>query len=849
MRGLIASIPVILASLAFSQSQTAPAQLPEMSDILSVLNPRELGPSTMGGRVTDIAVFNKEPRIFFVASASGGLWKTQNAGITFEPVFDKESTVSLGAVAVQQNNSNVLWVGTGEYTSRNSVSWGDGVYKSTDGGKTWKNMGLGATMHISRIVIDPRDPDTVYVAALGRLWGSNPERGVYKTTDGGKTWNLMLFADENTGIGDLVMNPKNPDELLAATWERQRRPWTFISGGSRSGIFKSKDAGKTWKQVSKGLPTTRTGRIGLSYFFSDPKIITACVENKDAGGIYRSKDGGESWTQQSKVNPRPFYFSRIAQDPVELKRIYMPGVTLLLSEDDGKTFKAMDSSIHVDHHAMWVNPNDNNHLLIGTDGGVGQSRDRGLKWQQLRGLNMAQFYMVGYDTRRPYWVYGGLQDNGSWGIPTQTRDGSVMAHHAVNVGGGDGFYVQVDPTDWRIVYSESQGGAISRVNQQTGEEKFIRPSVKGDKLRFNWNTPFQLSPHNTQTLYFGANKVFKSTNRGDSWRAISGDLTTNDPFKQKPGVGSVSPENTGAEAHCTITSLAESPITPGLIWAGTDDGQLWVTKDDGNNWTNVVSNIPGLPKYLWCSRITPSKYVEGRAYACFDGHRSNNFNPYVYVTEDFGATWRPLSDGLALNDSLYVIREGLKNRNLLFLGSEMNLYVSLNLGKSWSRVPKSLFPTVAVHDLAIQPKEQDLLIATHGRGMWSFDISLLEQMKAEAFEAPAAIFAPQDVVALGKVDPYEWGGDEGFRSPNTQPGTRIVFWTKSADKAAKILISDVSGNRSRSYEIDAKAGFNFIRWDGKVASRLVPGEYRITLTVGGKEYTTVGKVAEATDLP
>lgn len=821
---------------------------PPVDSLLKGLAPREIGPTVTGGRIVDIAVYEKVPRIFYVASASGGLWKTENGGITFTPGFDREASVSLGAVAVQQNDPNVVWVGSGEYTSRNSVAWGDGVYKSVDGGKTWKNLGLGATMHISRIVIDPLNPNTVFVAATGHLWGPNKERGIYKTTDGGKSWNLILFADEQTGAGDLAMNPANHNELIAAMWTRDRKPWTFVSGGPKSGLFKTTDGGKTWRPLATGLPATRVGRIGLSYFRKDPKIILACVENADKGGIYRSMDGGDTWKQLSKTNPRPFYFSRILQDPSDIKRIYMPGVTLLYSTDEGKEFKAMKSSIHVDHHAIWVDPKDSNHILIGTDGGVGQSRDRGLNWEHLNNMSVGQYYAVCTDMRRPYWVYGGLQDNGSWGAPTQTRQGGTAAFHTVNVGGGDGFYVQVDPTDWHTVYSESQGGFIDRVDQVTGEDKGIKPSVRGEKLRFNWSTPFIISPHNPRTLYIGGNRLFKTVNRGEAWKPISPDLTTNNRFKQRPGLGSVIPENTGAEAHCTITTISESPVRQGVLWAGTDDGQLWLTQDDGATWTNTVANIPGLPKNTWCSRILASRVVEARAYATFDGHRTSDFKPYVYVTEDFGKTWTSLANGLPDGDNLYVIKEGLKNGNLLVLGSELSLRFSLDRGKNWVRIDRSQFPTVAVHDLVIQPKEQDLVIGTHGRGIWTMDISALEGIDKDTFNADAAVFQPQDVLDMGRVDTYEWGGDRTYLSKNTQPGTHLFFWTKAADPKALLVVSDITGQRSDEYNVDAKPGLNSYVWNGKIKGKLALGEYRVTLKTGGKEYVTSVKVAPAPDV-
>ena len=719
--------------------------------LLKNLTPRQLGPTNMGGRITGIAVYEKDSRIFYVASASGGLFKTTNGGTTFTPVFEREGSISIGAIAVSQSDPNVVWVGTGEATSRNSVAWGDGVYKSTDGGVTWTNMGLKESMHIGRIVVDPKNPDVVYVGALGRLWGPNPERGVYKSIDGGKTWNRTLFVDDKTGVIDLEMNPENPRELFAAMWQRLRKPYDFVSGGPGSGLYKSTDAGKSWHRISKGLPSTNFGRIGLSYFSKNPKVIVGTFEYKPdrkaeeaekppakrpsdggevknyAGGTYRSTDGGESWQRVNFLNPRPFYFSTPKQDPVDENRIYILGDNLWYSDDAGKTFKTFNMRVHPDHHAFWIDPKDNNHILDGNDGGAFVTRDRGLAWEQYNQLAIGQFYAIAVDNRRPYWIYGGLQDNSCWGIPTQTKRGGIVFFDSVGLGGGDGFHCQVDPTEWNIVYSESQGGSASRTDMLTGQSRGIRPRLQGERLRFNWSTPFIISPHNPRTLYFGANILFKSTDRGDHWIPVSKDLTTNDPTKQHAGDLSVTPENTGAESHCTIITISESSTKEGLIWTGSDDGQVNVTKNGGTTWTNVTANIPDLPKNTWCSRVLASKWFEGRAYATFDGHRDNNFKPYLYVTEDYGKTWKPLTTGLADEDCLYVITEGEKNKDLLYLGSEKSLRISLDRGQTWTRF-RTKFPTVAVHDLIVHPKELDLVIATHGRSIWTLDVSGLEQL-------------------------------------------------------------------------------------------------------------------------
>lgn len=854
----------LLASLVVSplaQFEGASRQTGAYANILSSLRARSIGPTNMGGRIMDIAVYGLKPQIFYVATASGGLWKTENAGTTVRPVFQNESTISLGAVAVSQKNPNVVWVGSGEGSSRNSVAWGDGVYKSTDGGATWKNMGLKETMHITRVIIDPRDDNTIYVGALGRLWGPNPERGVYKSTDGGTTWTQTLKVDASTGVAELVQNPKKPNELLAAMWTRERKAYDFTSGGPNSGLYKSIDSGKTWKKITKGLPDTAVGRIGLSYHLADPTHVVATVEVKprdaserqggtsmNGGATYISKDSGDSWTRSSNLNPRPFYFSQPHWDPTDKNRIYVLGVSLHYSDDMGKTWRANNIAIHADNHTLWVDPKDSDTLYIGNDGGVYVSRDRGLKWQHINNIVASQFYAVHYDMRKPYWVYGGLQDNGSWGYPTQNPRGGVSWFDAFNIGGGDGFHVQVDPNDWTTLYSESQGGAAARQDIKNGGGTSIRPRVvQGDPPnRWNWSTPILISPHNSNTVYLGGNRLFRSVNRGVGMKAISPDLTTNDPQKNRAGVNSVTPEDTGAERHCTIITISESPNRAGLLWVGTDDGLVWVSKDDGTNWENVTANIPDLPKFTWCSRVAASKFVEGRCYATFDGHRSNDFKPYVYVTEDFGKTWSKLHGSLPDFDSTYVIKEGLLNPDLLILGSEMSLRFSLDRGKTWARFVNE-FPTVAIHDVQIHPRDQDLILATHGRGLWTMDVSALEQLTTENMGKDVFVCKPQIAYNMGRFAGAPWDGDQTFLAPNSQPGTSVFYWLKAkVTGEVKVSIQDASGTQISEYTGSGNEGLNSVRWNARVRNRAAdPGDYRVVVTVGGKEYTTSIRVDKA----
>ncbi|MBS1708266.1 MAG: hypothetical protein JSS65_06035 [Armatimonadetes bacterium] len=839
MRVLSAAAFVGVACLAWAQgapATPAPASTVDVAQILKTLTPRELGPTTMGGRISDFGVYEKDPRIFYVASASGGLWKTVNAGLTFAPTFTNEAVAALGAVAVNQNNPDDVWVGTGEQNSRNSTSWGGGVYRSKDGGKTWTYLGLKETKHISHIVIDPKNPDTVYVGALGHLWGENEERGLYKTTDGGKNWTRTLAVDKRTGVIELQMDPKNPNNLMCAMFERFRWPYRFASGGPGSAMYRSTDAGKTWHKVTKGLPTGTLGRIGISYYRKNPRIVAAVVEATEKGGVYRSEDGGESWTFMSNTNPRPFYFSQIRIDPNDDKRIYLGATNFHVSDDMGKTFRAMNITIHVDFHAIWIDPANSNHFLVGEDGGVGITWDKGDTWQHANTMRVAQFYAVAVDNRKPYYVYGGLQDNGTWAGPTQTKRNGVGFFDWYNVGGGDGFHVQADPEDWRWVYSESQGGGMVRYNQESGETRFIQPRVTGLRPRFNWSTPIILSPHNSATLYVGGNYLFRSVDRGNRWEAVSPDLSTNDPEKLKSRAG-VTPEDTGAERHCTITTVSESPLKRGVLWAGTDDGLLHVTEDDGKTWTEVGKNCPGLPKFTWCSRIIASNFVLGRAYATFDGHRNDDYETYVYSTEDFGKTWTRLATNLGPDNSAYVIKEGTVNPSLLVLGTEVGMYVSLDKGANWTKFGKdSGFPTVRVDDVVIHPREKDLVVGTHGRAIWIVPFAAMEALSKENMDKDVFLVPPTTAYLLGMTGSPDWEGNNVWYSQNTQPGTLIYYWLKSdtPDKKAKVTITDAGGGPITTLNGTGNAGLNVVRFTpGRRGGR--SGDFTVTLTAGTKE--------------
>jgi photosystem II stability/assembly factor-like uncharacterized protein len=1105
----------------------------------SALSWRPIGPATMGGRITAISVFDADPTTYWVASASGGLLKTVNNGITFEHQFDRESTVSIGDVCVAPSNREIVWVGTGEGNPRNSVSYGDGVYKSTDGGKTWKNMGLRESFQIGRIIIHPTDPNTVYVGALGRLYGPNAERGVFKTTDGGNTWEKVLFVDDKTGCIDLKMSPGDPNTLLAAMWERKRDEFDSFLGDAQAppgtdnygpsvahsksgGVFRTTDGGKNWKKLDKGLPTVATGRIGIDWYRKDPKTVFAIVdtekvgtgnppapqayagfqgeeqeggnvkiteifENSPAakaglkvddvigkledkpvggyeklietlrdkkigdkvnfdlkrgsedkkitvtlearpttgpaaaggggggqgggrrggggqggqggqgggidptqpwpgfmardsedgirvrvvnegssaekagikaddlvveidgkkvgtftgllemlrekkkigdkikvtvqradkkdtvevtleqfrrtgggqaaatpgkpyaaslggqvenaqsrqgndgfqtGGVYKSTDSGETWTRINSINPRPMYFSQVRVDPTDDKLMYVLGVSFSNSTDSGKTFRVdrqANGGVHSDQHALWIDPKDGRHMLIGTDGGFYVTYDRMKNWEHLTLADFGQFYHVCVDNRKPYRVYGGLQDNGSWGGPSRTlRNSGPINEDWFMVGGGDGFVCRVDPDDPDLIYSESQDGAARRRNLRTGEGGMLRPRPAGaqggggrqggggggqgrqggaNQHRYNWNTPFILSAHNPGIVYIGGEMVFRSLKHGDDMKAISPEIT-----RTKRG---------------SATALAESPRNPDVLWAGTDDGALWVTRDGGREWKRVDDKV-GLAGPRWVSTIEASRFADGRAYVCFDAHRSNDDHPAIYATEDYGATWKPINGNLPVFGSTRCLREDVQNQNLLLCGTEFGVFASINRGGYWTRINNNL-PTVAVHELAIHPTAGEMVAATHGRSLWVVDISALRQMTPETVKAVAHLYAPPTATRWRSepdVGSAMGSGSKKFVGQNPPPGTAIYYSLgKKADKVT-LKVLDYAGQTVRDLTTKADPGLHKVMWDlrrpsgrtiqgvlggqtdpeqamrrGLFTASVPPGQYRVVLTVDGKEYS------------
>jgi photosystem II stability/assembly factor-like uncharacterized protein len=840
--------PVLLAAVLFV---TPPAHAAEPTRLLDGLAARNIGPANMGGRIVDVAVVESDPKTVYVAAASGGLWKTTDSGASWTPVFDGQSTLCLGAVAVAPSDPQVVWVGSGEGNPRNSVSWGDGVYKSVDGGHTWKNMGLKETRHIGRVVIHPRNPEIVYVAALGHIWGPNKERGLFKTDDGGKTWTCVKFLDEDTGFIDLAMDPSDPDTLYAAAYAVRRD--AFSGGGPKSqwgpsaGLYKTADGGKTWERLTEGLPDRPFGRCGVSVYRKDPKVVYAVVQTDktdgpmdnrgqaaktnagdiDKGGVFRSDDKGKTWKKLNDLCPRPFYYGQIRVDPNDDKRIYVLGIAFHVSDDGGKTFASAGvRGVHGDHHALWIDPKDSNHLVLGNDGGLYLSKDKGKARDAIRGLCIAQFYGVAADMSKPFRVYGGLQDNGSWGGPVATdRPEGIILEDWKRIGGGDGFRCQVDPTNPDIVYSELQYGSPQRLDLKAGRPKRIRPAppMGQPAYRFNWNTPMLLSPHNPAVLYYGGNHLFRSPDRGDKWEVISPDLT-----RGQPGPNAYN-------GH-SLTAIAESPKWPGLLYAGADDGRLHVSLDDGRKWADLTDKIPGVPGDRWVTCIECSALDGATAFVTFDRHRNDDVRPYVFKTTDHGATWESIAGDLPPNAPVHVIRQSSRNRDLLFAGTEVGLFASVDGGKKWSRLANGIPPFVTVHDLLIHPRDRELVIGTHGRGIYVMDTAPLEEATPKLLASPVHLFDIKPATAFKLRAPAAEAGAKGYRGSNPPYGATICYHLAAALAVpAEITVIDAAKKRVATLTGSKDGGLNRVIWNLRNGNALVePGEYTVTIKAGDR---------------
>ena len=839
-------------------------------DILKNLTYRNLGPFRAGAWITDIAVpeFPEKAHLytFYIATRNGGVWKTVNNGTTFEPIFDEQEALSVGAVTLAPSQPDIVWVGTGEAANARSSYWGDGVYKSTDAGETFENMGLHDSHHIARIVIHPENPDIVYVAAMGHLYSFNEERGVFKTIDGGRTWNKVLYINEKVGVIDLAMNRDNPDILYAAAYEKYRYPWHFEEGGPESGIYKTTDAGEHWTRIGGGLPEGKIGRIGIDIYRKNPDIIYAVVENANVrppteqeaehdrrwgresqqrifgGEVYWSDDAGATWiktnTVEDNVGGKAAYsFNQIRVDPNNDQNVYVTSVAIASSTDGGKTWfdinwppRRMFSRSFGDVRSFWIDPQNSDRMIMGSDGGVHITYDGGRTCDHYTNLPLGEVYAIGVDMEHPYNVYAGLQDHESWKGPSNSWSGSITLDDWVTVGTGDGMYNQVDPNDSRWLYNTSQFGDHYRLDQKSGTRTSIVPRrPRGeDPYRLNWNTPIHISPHNSEIIYTGTQCLLRSMHRGDNWQEISPDLTENDPVKIA-GRGHIQ--------YCTITTISESPVTPGVIWVGTDDGKVWLTKNYGASWTECTAAIAetGGPANYWVSRVFASNFNEGTAYVTKTGYRRDDFRTFVFKTDDFGATWTSLAGNLE-NKPVNVIVEDRVNPQLLFLGTDRGVYVSMNGGNNWVRL-KNNMPTVPVHDLLVHPREKDLVVGTYGRSLFIADIAPLQELTEEMLAEEVYLFAvapkiPQTGRALGNYNLY---GHRYVTTPNEPNALEIYYYLKNpAEGRVTVTVADPYGTVMRTMNGSNESGINKVLWN---IGRVSPGEYVVTLETGSGQWS------------
>lgn len=838
--------PVIFFLLCLSF--TVGAQELDMS-LFHGMKARNIGPAGMSGRVTSIDVQLSETDNILIGTAAGGVWQSVNNGHTWTPIFEKELAASIGSIKIFQKNPDIIYVGTGEGNPRNSQNSGWGMFKSIDGGKTWNHLGLENTRQIHRVLIHPDDSNIVYAGVAGATWGDSEERGVYKSSDGGQTWKKILYVNDRTGVSDLVMDPNNPNKIIAAMYEHRRWPWFYKSGGVGSAIYITMDGGENWTKMSEenGIPDKDFGRIGLAISPSKPDIIYAYIES-EVNAIYKSIDGGENWIKVSKPNDvkignRPFYYADIYVDTQNPNRLYSIATTVTVSEDGGKTWEtfAPGNKIHTDHHAWWSHPNDADHIIIGHDGGLNITHDRGENWWFPDNLPLAQFYHIRVDNAFPYNVMGGLQDNGSWRGPSQSWfKGGIRNMYWQRLSVGDGFDVVPDPLDNDYGYSMGQAGALVRWHAPTGQLKQIKPvHPDGEYLRFNWNTGIAIDLHDQKTIYYGSQYVHKSSDYGDSWKIISPDLTTNDPEKQKfLETGGLTYDVTGAEFHTTIITIDPSPITKDLIWVGTDDGQIQLTQDGGASWTNLTSNLKGIPENTWATQITASIHNPAEAFVVFDDHRRNNWEPYVYHTADYGKTWSRVVDESDVRGYTYCMVQDPIEENLLFVGTEFGLYVSLDKGQTWNEWDSDL-PTMPISDLVIQPREHDLVIGTFGRAIWILDdIRPLRELASTGHEnilsKDVHVFPVPDayMMFIGESIGYRQGkiGDALFNGENRKYGALISYSlsdvqnekpVKLEDKV-KIEILDSNGEMIRTFYENPKRGINRTNWNLRRDSERYP---------------------------
>jgi photosystem II stability/assembly factor-like uncharacterized protein len=876
------ALPLLLAGLGLalagpSANAATGGTAPFDAGVISGLGARNIGSATMSGRIAALAATpDKDGKLtMYVGSASGGVWKSGDGGTTFKPVFDKQDVQSIGAIAIDPSHHDTVWVGTGESWTRNSVSIGDGIYKSTDGGQSWANMGLKGSERIAKIAVDPRDGDTVYACAPGKLWSDSADRGLYKTTDGGNHWSLVLKGKNlSTGCASVTLDPKNPNVLFAGMWDFRRKGWTFRSGGespsaaSGSGLFRSSDGGRSWTEITdtanQGFPIKPFGRIAVAVAPSNPSIVYALVES-DKSGLYRSDDGGKTWAARDKSQLmvwRPFYFANLIVDPGNPERLFKPDLSLIQSLDGGKSFANVGGGTHGDAHVVWIDPRNTQHVIVGDDGGLWYSIDGGSKWWKGNNLPVSQFYHVSVDDADPYRVYGGVQDNACW-VGDSAYPGGIGNAQWENFCGGDGFWMFPDPADPDYIYMETQGGSITRVNRHTHEARDIQPKPNyKEKLRWNWNTPIALSPNEKGTIYMGAQFLFRSRDHGQSWDRISPDLSTNDPKKQEQEKsGGVTVDNSAAETYTTIYSISESPKQAGLIWVGTDDGNLQLTRDGGKSWSNVVGHVGGLPAGEWVSWVQASEFDAGTAYAAFDRHTFGDMAPYIYRTTDYGKSWTALvspQNSKGLGGYVHVIRQDPVKPNLLYAGTEFGLWISIDGGAHWAQFKGGEFPDVAVRDMAFQHRDADLVLATHGRGIWIVDdITSLRALDPKVLGSEASFLDSRPVQQ--RIDAYGgWpGGDAVFTGPNPPDNAVITYYQRSRHLFGKLTIDvlDSQGHLLDTIPGSLRRGINRVEWSMRTkpprvppaaslagnsieGPRVVPGVYTVRMTKGKEVFET-----------
>jgi photosystem II stability/assembly factor-like uncharacterized protein len=825
----------LAAQTAASSDPSTPVRT-KYQRVLSGLHFREIGPAMQGGRIDAIAVDPRDPDIFYIGAATGGVWKTTNGGTTFQPMFEYLPALTVGDIVVAPSNPSIVWVGSGEPNNRQSSSWGTGVYKSTDGGHTWSHMGLDDTQSIGRVAIDPTNPDVVYVAALGHLWGPNAERGLFKTADGGKTWTKILFIDNDTGVVDVALDPDSPNIVYAAAYERRRVPWGFDGGGPGSALYKSTDGGVSWKKLTEGLPKPgNLGRIGVAIYPKNPAIVYSVIEGK-GGGVFRSEDRGETWKKMGDSEPASPYFSQLRIDPNNDLRVWALLDFLMISSDGGKTFTPdMRTGAHWDFHDLWMDPRNSGHMLAATDGGLYRSNDDGKTWEFLNSLPLGQVYRLGFDNETPYRICGGFQDNGVVCGLSRTRSAEGIANTDwQRVLTGDGFFVQMDPADPNIIYSESQDGALSRLDLRSHEWLPISPQPDPGEppYRFSWDSPLLVSREEPGTIYFAANYLFKSRDRGNTWTKVGGDLTTGVDRNTLTILGKTPSKDTvslnyGIAYYPSISAIAQSPLDAKILWAGTQDGNVQVSRDGGRTWNNVAGSIRGVPHGTWVSNVVASKAAPGAAYVAFDGHRGDDFKAYIFRTTDFGRSWTDISEGIPAGGTVHVVCEDSANPSLLFAGTEYGAYISFNQGKQWEKLTE--LPDVPVDDIGIQPREHDLILGTHGRSFYVLDdIRPLEELSDKVLDSKLHLFSVSPATSWRLfINSNGYNGDIKFNAPNPPYGATISYYLDRDAKQVTVTVRDRSGALVQTMKADGKAGLDRVNWDLRYTTANKPLDLQI----------------------